>query len=98
MEIKGGERRGLMVVMPAAPHYQGQSHQEQLRFEAFEIATRVFCQRRIYRFQNLSGDVRGDQASFLVLSSCHQSAAPPSRIGAARPQMLLPGWSGLLGS
>lgn len=87
-----------MVVMPAAPHYQGQSHQEQLRFKAFEIATRVFCQRGIYRFQNLSGDVRGDQASFIVLSSCHQSAAPASCIRAGRIQMLFPGWSGLLGS
>lgn len=43
-----------MVVVPAAPHYQGQLHQDQLRFKAFEIAMRVFCQRRVYQFQNLS--------------------------------------------
>lgn len=54
MRSEGGECPGLMVVAPAAPHYQGQLHQDQLRFKAFEIATRPFCQHHIYKLQNLS--------------------------------------------
>lgn len=43
-----------MVVVPAAPHYQGQLHQDQLRFKAFEIAMRVLCQHHVYQFQTLN--------------------------------------------
>ncbi len=48
MVPEGGDSEALMTVVPAAPHYQGHWHQDQLRSAkwsiAFKMATKLFHQ------------------------------------------------------